>query len=1423
MIVPNLRRSANKTTICIININSFKDCDDDRTSDLSNLFNFHNAHIYILTETKLTKETAIKFNQFYLGKRCEHSVTTDIDAGAGVSIAYDPLIGRCEVIPLPFEIQNRAIAVRFTPPNAEAVIVMGIYAHASGNTATKRDFFNKVFETRTSLQHQFKCNIIIGGDFNSTIGHLHSYMHDFKNATLIPDSTAKAISTLISECNYVHPFASTVLRCPGRQYLTFQCTTRLPSATVEEHTITTKGIDHILFPATMINQLEDICVSDQFFAGSKHKAVSIVVKNLMNLPISMQNNQQQFIPSLVWNDPDFCNSSKLICNQYMHDRKDCNNSNWDSLMNDIRMLALRSKRTMLRALLLDNESHPNPDTKSKIAQFIPSSTRSQKQWARSVSNAIPFLKDTKGNSTSVHKDMCSIAAKHLKNIFKNSDTCSEQDIEAYLSSVDLPKFTTEEKDMLTKPFSLDEFIDTIKCMPSGKSCGKDNIPIDVFKNSVDLCSILVACTNNTFQRNQPLPISLRSVLFRLIPKDLDHDPTDLDNYRPIGLLPMAYRIISKVVTTRLQPALSRLIGPHQFAYVNGRRSENIGRVISEMMMQTISGNNPAILNVKLDFRKAFDSVSFQYIRCFLRRIETPSLLTNFIMHILTNLNGAVIVNNGSSTSFPISRGTTQGSALSAILFVLCLEGLCRVAISNPDIYGAASIPQLKLSLALLAFADDMNIFTVPQCITAWLNLLSDWGSLSGVTLNISKSLLNLWSNIKGKNNANILELQQLLLTHPCHEYRAAGIFNSTTNKLGWKIGENADFKLLGILYSFTYQTAEHDFHSENFNVRGSTKLLISFASNTWNLKIPLAPDPRISLASVLYNKSDNMFDRLVDLKSLFVSGLIFRFYNCPCPIKTISLNQNQANVVMLSLAALKTPYVKLNTLFQPPSDGGCNHVSISSIQKSISVHTIILLLSGLCDKWVYCTYKRDLLRIVQANCFRNEAMKFLPFESILHAGLHYLFGLPLISSLVLLSGKPMLWTNYASISSFISLPKNTTSSLTRKISAPTTQDMKFFRQLILQPLWLNNLFLDPATSKPINPTCQIIDLILFKDIWNISQCSIVIPTHKTTCSLTCTHDHNCIQFWAPCIPHHITDFAAWCSPFYIQEAPSEDNTQHESTIFSLEIQPSSTHNAIPLQECSVKILTAYYTRFRAGPADVNLITGVCGWSRHWPQYSTRFTWKAYFELLEHQGIDKSVRDAYWRLLHRCNISKANNTLTLSPYVYCIHCRTTLNQDNHFTPEHAIIECPAVWEFWLCIIKYVLKINRRFDNRLSFLTIISLGLHSMDNRDCHINIRTATHNIIGLGIKTLTMFPIDSSNSPQKLLQSFRQQFRQFIKTAVESKINAHLFKHGTDPEFLPALRSSLASELSIWNIIRDNNPESIRAPTWSDYTYVDPV
>ena len=108
---------ANKLKICLININSFKDCADDRTSELNTIFynSKANIYIYILTETKLNEEAANKFSNSYLGKTWRHSASTEEDASAGISIAFDPLMGNFILIKLPSCIQNRAIAVRFEP------------------------------------------------------------------------------------------------------------------------------------------------------------------------------------------------------------------------------------------------------------------------------------------------------------------------------------------------------------------------------------------------------------------------------------------------------------------------------------------------------------------------------------------------------------------------------------------------------------------------------------------------------------------------------------------------------------------------------------------------------------------------------------------------------------------------------------------------------------------------------------------------------------------------------------------------------------------------------------------------------------------------------------------------------------------------------------------------------------------------------------------------------------------------------------------------------------------------------------------------------------------------------------------------------------------------------------------------------------
>ena len=82
-----------------------------------------------------------------------------------------------------------------------------------------------------------------------------------------------------------------------------------------------------------------------------------------------------------------------------------------------------------------------------------------------------YLKDTNGKITSSHSELCSIAASHLKSLFQNKDTCSEPEIETFLSKLNLPKFTVEEKEILTNPFTLDELENVIAkkiCRPENR-------------------------------------------------------------------------------------------------------------------------------------------------------------------------------------------------------------------------------------------------------------------------------------------------------------------------------------------------------------------------------------------------------------------------------------------------------------------------------------------------------------------------------------------------------------------------------------------------------------------------------------------------------------------------------------------------------------------------------------------------------------------------------------------------------------------------------------------------------------------------------------------------------------------------------------------------------------------------------------------
>jgi hypothetical protein len=159
-------------------------------------------------------------------------------------------------------------------------------------------------------------------------------------------------------------------------------------------------------------------------------------------------------------------------------------------------------------------------------------------------------------------------------------------------------------------------------------------------------------------------------------------------------------------------------------------------------LHSIKNKNSKALILKLDLKKAFDCIDWDFLRLILAQTGFSQPMIKWIMGCVVSANLAILVNGEPSSFFRIGRGLRQGCPLSPLLFILVMEAL-SLLLKTGQAEGKLSGIKVSRTIKILhlLFADDVLIMT-NGTLQEWLEIkeiLHKFCSATGLLINWDKS------------------------------------------------------------------------------------------------------------------------------------------------------------------------------------------------------------------------------------------------------------------------------------------------------------------------------------------------------------------------------------------------------------------------------------------------------------------------------------------------------------------------------------------------------------------------------------------------------------------------------------------------------------------------------------------------------------
>lgn len=357
------------------------------------------------------------------------------------------------------------------------------------------------------------------------------------------------------------------------------------------------------------------------------------------------------------------------------------------------------------------------------------------------------LKDINGRLKTGNAEMRNVVYHYYSNLYTDEET--NEVFQEELLARDNSRLTNDDRETCEGLLTVLECKKSVFQMKSGKTPGSDGLSAEFYQTFWEFMGEdITECLNDVYIHGE-LSESQRLALITLLYKK--NSIYDLGNWRPISLLNVDFKIITKCLSNRLRNVLPKLIIKFQTCGVRGRSiTDNI--IAIQNMIELCNQTHKNMLLVSLDQLKAFDRLDHNWMFKVLNHYNFGSSFTKWINILYTDISSKGIVNGYLTKSIKIKRGVRQGCPLSPLLYILAMNPIANDILCDTSIEGISSNPTPRSisqyiqttsyaeTFKLFAYADDMNCtLTNTSSVNTLLKKFDKYEKISGSKLNIKKT------------------------------------------------------------------------------------------------------------------------------------------------------------------------------------------------------------------------------------------------------------------------------------------------------------------------------------------------------------------------------------------------------------------------------------------------------------------------------------------------------------------------------------------------------------------------------------------------------------------------------------------------------------------------------------------------------------